>query len=137
MIQTLIGVILGGSFLAFVQFLIQRADSKTDQYEAIVKAIAEIKKEISDLANDIGKMDEKLDMRATVEARIRILKFSDELTEGRLHSKDSFDQCMSDISQYRKYCDVHPEFKNDQTVATVNHITKCYAERLEKHDFLR
>ena len=136
MIQTLIGVLLGGSFLAFVQFLIQRADSRTDSYEAIVKAIAEIKKEISDLANDLGKMDEKMDMRATVEARIRILKFADELTEGRMHSKDSFDQCMSDISTYRRYCDEHPKFKNDQTAATVDYISKCYTERLAKHDFL-
>lgn len=136
MIQTLIGVIFGGSFLAFVQFLIQRADSKTDKYEAIVKAIAEIKKEISDLANDIGKMDEKLDMRATVEARIRILKFSDELTEGRLHSKDSFDQCMSDIDTYESYTNTHPDFKNNQTINTVKHINAVYQERLSAHDFL-
>lgn len=137
MFQTLIGAILGGSFLAFVQFLIQRADSKTDQYEALIKSFAALKSEIEDIKTAIKSLDEKGDMRATVEARIRILKFADELNEGRLHSKDSFDQCMSDISLYKKYCEAHPLFKNDQTVATVNFITKCYTERLEKHDFLR
>ena len=137
MFQTVLGIILGGSVLAFVQFLIQRSDGKTAQYEALVKSVAELKQQISNLHEELKLFDEKMDMRATVEARIRILNFSDELMDKRLHSKDSFDQCMSDITQYKAYCEAHPEFKNDQTVATVNYITKCYAERLEKNDFLR
>lgn len=58
------------------------------------------------------------------------------MVEGRRHSKDSFDQALSDIDYYEKYCSANPLFPNNKTVATIEHIKNSYAERLEKHDFL-
>lgn len=121
--------ILGGSFLGFLQFLISRKDSRNDRFDAIVKELAEVKAEIH-------AIDEKGDMRDALESRVRILHFNDELLEGRKHSKDSFDQAMSDITIYETYCDTHPKFKNNQTVMTIANINRNYSERLEKHDFL-
>lgn len=121
--------ILGGSFLGFLQFLISRKDSKNDRFDAIVKELSELKAEIRSI-------DEKGDMRDAVESRVRILHFNDELLEGRKHSKDSFDQAMSDITIYETYCGTHPKFKNNQTVMTIANINRNYSERLEKHDFL-
>lgn len=129
MVTTLISFILGGSFLGFVQFLISRRDSKNDRFDAIVKELAELRAEIRSI-------DEKGDQRDAVEARVRILKFNDDLLEGRRHSKDSYDQAMSDITRYEQYCNEHPNFKNHQTVLTIANINNSYAERLEKHDFL-
>lgn len=129
MVTTLISFILGGSFLGFVQFLISRRDSKNDRFDAIVKELAELRAEIRSI-------DEKGDQRDAVEARVRILKFNDDLLEGRKHSKDSYDQAMSDITRYEQYCNDHPNFKNHQTVLTIANINNSYAERLEKHDFL-
>jgi hypothetical protein len=42
---------------------------------------------------------------------------------------------MSDIDYYENYCQAHPKFKNNQTVATVEHIKHGYSERLEKRDW--
>ncbi|MBE5996994.1 MAG: hypothetical protein E7240_06540 [Lachnospiraceae bacterium] len=127
--QTFIGILLGGSFLAFLEFLIQRYDKKHDRF-------AEIKKSIEELRKDIGRIDAKGDRREAENRRVRILRFEDELQEERRHSKDSFDQVMNDITEYNQYCAKHPEFKNEQTVATASHITSVYHERLERHDFL-
>lgn len=126
--QTFIGIIFGGAFLAFLQFLITRHDNRVDKLAEIKKAIAEIK-------SDIKRLEDKGDRREAISVRIRILKFEDELQEGRRHSKDSFDQVLSDVTTYELYCSNHPEFKNNQTVATVDHIKKVYHERLEKRDF--
>ena len=126
--ETFIGVLLGGGILAFIEFLIKRHDSKHDRFNEVLKAIDGLK-------TDIHNIKTENDERYTVQARIRILRFEDELQEGRLHSKDSFDQVMSDISLYNKYCDGHPYFKNDQTVMTVRHIQDVYTERLKKHDW--
>lgn len=126
--QTFIGIILGGSFLAFLEFLIQRHDKKHDKLE-------EIKKTIESLRKDIANIDEKSDRREAETRRVRILDFEDELQEGRYHSKDSFDQVMNDVTEYNRYCEKHPEFKNEQTVATVEHIIEVYHDRLKKHDF--
>lgn len=92
-IISLISAMIGGSFLAFVQFLISRHDNKKDRYNDIIK-------ELSSLRNEIRLIDEKGDRREAVSSRLRILRFADELQEGRRHSKDSFDQTLADITNY-------------------------------------
>lgn len=126
--ETFIGILLGGSFLAFLQFLIARHDSKHDKFKEIMQAI-------SDLEKKVDLLDAKGEMREAVNKRVRILRFEDELQEDRRHSKDSFAQVMSDITEYESYTERNPSFKNRQTEATIAHISKVYNERLEKHDW--
>ena len=129
MINTIIGGLLGGGFIGLVEFLIRRRDERADKSDEVLKRLDQIEKRIDDIA-------EKADEREAVNSRLRILRFMDELREGRLHSKDSFDQCMTDITDYEHYCHTHPDFKNNQTVLTIEHIRHNYAERLERNDFL-
>lgn len=127
--ETFIGIVLGGSFLAFLEFLIRRHDEKHDRIAAVMKLIG-------DLERKVDRLDQKGDEREAVNCRVRILRFADEMLDDRRHSKDSFDQVLTDITTYDKYCDAHPDFRNNQTAATVDYIKRNYAERLEKHDFL-
>ena len=125
---TILGVVLGGGILAFIQFLITRHDSKHDKLGGIMDAI-------KDLSNKVDALEAKGDERFAISSRVRILRFEDELQEGRKHSKDSWDQAMADIDYYETYCDQNPTFRNNQTIATVEHIQHGYRERLEKRDF--
>lgn len=134
--QTLLGGLLGGGLIGFIEFMIRRHDEKENNSIEILYAIDKLDKKIENLNKKIDDVERKGDERSTVEARVRILKFSDELMEERRHSKDSWDQCLSDITTYEDYCKAHEEFKNNQTAATVAFIKKGYSERLEKHDFL-
>lgn len=127
-LQTLFGGLLGGGLIGLIEFLIRRSDEKKDKNSAVLSAIEVLSKSIEEIKDQIEENE-------TVTKRVRILKFEDELQEGRRHSKDSWDQVMSDITGYEKYCVLHPGFKNDQTAVTVNHIRSGYATRLEKHDF--
>ena len=52
------------------------------------------------------------------------------------HSKDYYDQILSDIDTYEKYCEKNPDFKNNMTVFAVENIKKCYKNCLTKHKFL-
>lgn len=117
-----------GGFFTLLQFLIQRYDSKKGE-------MASIRKELAEIRSDIKRLDDKGDRREAENKRVRILRFEDELQRDIRHSKDSFDQVMGDITDYNQYCDAHPDFRNNQTLATVAHITKVYNERLEKHNF--
>lgn len=138
---SIIGVLLGGGILAFIQFLITRHDSRHDRLKGVTDSIqslsGDMKERFDVLDQKIDRVDTKGDERFAVSARVRILRFEDELQENRKHSKDSWDQVMSDIDYYEEYCapGVHPEFKNNQTVATIEHIQHGYRERLEKRDF--
>lgn len=123
------GLLLGGGFLGFLEFILKRYDSKNDQYTVIVKELACIRK-------DLQELSDRGDKREAVNNRVRILRFADELIEGKHHSKDSFDQVFSDITNYNQYCEEHPEFRNNQTVATVEHIEKIYKKCMEERSFL-
>ena len=139
-ILTVVGGLLGGGLIAFIQFLITRHDNKHDKFAGITEAINKLSEKaevrFNALDEKIDTVEAKADKNNAISCRVRILRFMDELLEGRNHSKDSFDQAMSDIDVYEQYCADHPEFKNNQTVATIEHIKRNYAERLEKHDFL-
>ena len=132
-IETVVAFVLGGGFLSFVQWLIQRHDTRHDEIKDLKEYVVQMEKRLSE---KIGSIESKADERNAINSRVRILRFSDEVQRGVKHSKDSFDQCMTDIDDYEEYCDAHPDFKNNQTVTTVRYLKKMYAERLEKHDFL-
>ena len=97
----------------------------------------ELMKEIKAVRQDIAALSERVDENEAIASRIRLLKFADELFMDANHSKDSFDQCLSDITNYRNYCNSHPSFKNDQTEETCEYILEIYHERMKKKDFAR
>ncbi len=107
----------------------QRRADKESRNDEILKEIKEIKAEIESIKSTIAENEAKT-------RRIRILRFADEVFTGRRHTKDSFDQTMGDITDYEFYCKEHPEFKNNQTAATIEYLNRVYNERLEKKDFL-
>lgn len=128
-IETLVIALIGGGIVGFIQFLIQRHDNKNSKMESIIKSIEELRK--------INKeQDEKNDKRHAVSMRVRILRFRDEMLAGEDHTHDSFRQVLTDIDGYEKYCSDHPEFKNNQTEMTIEHIKHNYQIRLEDNDFL-
>ena len=89
------------------------------------------------LSVEIKEVARSVDETRAIAARVRILRFGDELQEGRMHSKDTFDQTLLDIDNYERYCKEHAEFKNHVTEATSAFIQEQYQERLRKHDFSR
>ena len=141
-----ISILLGGGMgvLGFAQFLISRHDAKKAQnsefnkrFDQIDKRFDDVNKRFDTVDQKIQRVEDKGDERAAVTARVRILSFSDELVDNnKKPSKDSYDQCMSDITTYNHYCRSHPEFKNNQTISTVTFLTADYEKRLATHDFL-
>lgn len=113
----------GGSLTMFVQFLINRHDSKKGE-------LGKIKEEIRQLREDMQE-----DQATT--ARVRILGFSDEMLHGVMHSKESFDQVLQDIDKYTKYCNTHPLYENARASAAIAHIRDAYKRCLIEDSFLK
>lgn len=127
--MTFLSILGGGAFLTFLQFLIKRRDENNGQIKQIVQAIQDIKEEIN-----IIRQDESED-RAN-NARVRILRFSDECRHGVPHSKEHFDQLNLDIDKYRLYCTTHPEYQNNRSVQAIANIERIYQDCLTENKFL-
>ena len=130
---SVLAALLGGSFgaalVALVQFFVNRHDKKQDKSAAVGAEVAELRK-------DVGKLADRFEEAQATNARIRILRFSDEVRHGERHSKESFDQVNLDIDTYHRYCDEHPDYKNNRAVMAIANIERIYRVRLEKNDFL-
>ena len=103
----------------------------------IIQAQKETSDRIDALDEKIVNTDKKLDKNVAISARVRILRFGDELQEEKKPSKGRFDQALADINEYEEYCVKHSDFKNGITEPTSGFIKEQYQERLRKHDFSR
>lgn len=113
---TFIGKLITKDFAETQQRMIERMDALSDKVEDVARSVDETR---------------------AIAARVRILRFGDDLLEGKTHSKDTFDQTLLDIDNYERYCKAHSDFKNHVTESTSAFIQEQYRERLRKHDFSR
>ena len=87
---------------------------------------------IKTLSDKVDALDKEVKENQATQIRVRILRFEDEIQEGHHHSKDSWDQCMDDISRYERYTEKHPDFINNITAASIHHIKNKYGDLLEQ-----
>ena len=99
------------------------------------RSLREIDKRItalSDKVTSVAKANEENNIRT---ARVRILRFGDELLNDVSHSKDSFDQAMMDVDLYTRYCHTHPDFQNGIAGSMAEYIREQYNANLRNHGF--
>lgn len=123
---TILGFILGGGFLTFIQYLITRHDQKHDQSNAILERL-------NALDTKVGKIEASLDERDAILARTHILRFKDELYNGIHHSQEYFEQTLDDIETYNQFCSGHPRFANGRTKAAAVYIQSEHDRLFKEH----
>lgn len=130
LIFTIVAAVLGSSALfAFLQFLIQRRDSRESKSESIIHKIDAI-------SVDVHNLSDKIDKNQATQARIRILQAGDDMRRNVLHSIEYFRQLNDDITLYEKYCEGHPDYKNNQAINTIQYINSVYQKCLKEDSFL-
>lgn len=68
--------------------------------------------------------------------RYRILRFYDEMCDKRKHSESHFEDILDDIDEYERYCEAHPQFKNNRGKAAMDYITSTYPKIKSNGGFL-
>lgn len=111
---TSIGKILTKEFSESQKALVDRVDVLSDKIEAVAESVAETR---------------------AIAARVRILRFADEIIGKQAHSRESYVQIFTDIDTYDRYCRSHLDFKNHNTVSAQKLINDAYDERSRKNDF--
>jgi hypothetical protein len=102
--------------------------------------IIQVRDRMDELEKKIDNMkiseDEKFQLKEALAARRRILRFNDELLQKVRHSKEMFDDILTDINDYDKYCRTHPDFVNQKAVFAEENVGKAYKKCMEDNDFL-
>ena len=135
-ITVVLGIIFGGSFLAFLQFLIARHDSKKEKKDEILQEVKCVRKDVADLKIDtearFDKMDRKIDDTAAVQSRVRVLRFFDEAQNGVIFSKDAWAQALEDVSDYETHCEKYENFPNSKAEPAMKNLKVIYDDLLAK-----
>lgn len=137
----------GGVLLVFMT-VIEISPIKVDPWSAIAKAIGRaINKDVLDKLDAMEKtqaetrkiLDSHIktdDARNADMHRARILQFNNELLRDIPHTREDFIEIMAEIDFYEKFCEAHPDYKNNRATHAVANISRVYDDRLIKHDFL-
>lgn len=139
---TIICAVLGCT--AFWQLIDHIVEARRKKKFDIDQAVQDIQKDLVTLQNNqdnmkvqISELSESVAEDQAITARVRILSFADDMMSSREHSKDAFDQVLTDIDRYNRYCADHPHFKNNQTAMSVEMILDQYKECERKGTFLQ
>ena len=138
-----IGPQLGGfiksalAWIAALSVVIEFTPIKVNPISSILRWIG--KRTNKELMEKVKILEDKIDdleEAYIVNCRVRILTFADEIRRCVRHSKETFDQVLSDIDIYERYCEENPEFMNHKTVAAKEKILEVYSKCLDSNDFL-
>lgn len=125
------GIIMacGGALIAaFVSIITLLLNRKWQKEDRTADRITELSGKIDNVASELKAHIDANEMETVQSARVRILRFADECRREEQHSKEYFDSVLDDIDLYEQYCDSHPKFKNNKTVASTKFIKDLYQE---------
>lgn len=120
----IVGAVFASSGLwGLLQYLISRKDNTAEKLDRLTALVQEV--------------SDRVDTSNATNARTRILRFDDELINGIHHSKEYFQQTLEEIDLYERYCEKHPEFKNNACVLAIEHIRRVYSHLQDSNGFIR
>lgn len=91
---------------------------------------------VNKLSTEMDEIKEDISKGKAANQRTKIIRFGSEIRLREKHTKDYFDEIMNDITEYERYCDAHPDFKNNITAASSEIIKETYKRCLEENSFL-
>ncbi len=134
-----LGQIIGriAGVIAVLSIFIEITPVKINPISALLRWVGkQINKELIDKVNTLETKVGALEKSDVIDCRVRILTFADEIRRGVRHSEETFDQVLSDIDTYERYCTEHPDFMNNKTVAAKAKILDVYSGCMDNNDFL-
>lgn len=131
----------GGGLVILLMTIVQITPIKINPWSFLSKKIGraingEVIDKVDRLSKDVSDLRDECGEREATLSRTHILRFGDEILHGVPHSKEHYDQILTDISAYERYCDDHPQYRNNVAVGTIKHIQKMYQKHLEEDSFL-
>lgn len=134
-LTVLLGVI--GNIAVALIAIIPTIISNRKKTEKSIKDMTEATdKRVDKLQSSFDQHVDDYEAAKAASQRYRILRFYDEVCEGRKHSESHFEDILDDIDDYDTYCDTHPKFKNNRGHVAMQYIRDTYAKVKANGGFL-
>lgn len=138
-----LGVNLGDVALVFIVVctLIQIAPIKIDPWSSILKWLGramngEVIERVKEIERRLDKKEKRDDERDALSARRRIIVFNDEIVRMISHTPEHWNSILEDTTDYEKFCDANPGFKNDRASQSIINIRTTYSELQKEHKLI-
>lgn len=112
---------------------LQAAMDQAGKYPAEIKKLSE---KIDDIGDRLQEMRQETGTERATNRRYRILRFNDEILHDEKHTKEHFDQILEDVTEYKKYCTDHPDYKNSRAEMAIKNIERVYEKCAREGTFL-
>jgi len=114
---------------------IQISPLKINPWSALGSAVGRVIG-VADIRDSLNRHIKQDDERFIKQCRLRILRFNDEILQGKLHTKEHFDEILDDITEYERYCELHPGYKNSKAGMAISNVEAVYQKCLAEKGFL-
>lgn len=134
-LTVLLGVI-GNIAVATIAIIPTIISSRKKTQESIKAGNDETKKQFDSMKSDLDSHVKDYEATKASSQRYRILRFYDEICEGRKHSESHFEDILDDIDAYEAYCAAHSEYHNNRGHVAMQYIRDTYARVKANGGFL-
>lgn len=122
----------------------QGVDNLSKRMDVMEKKLDDSTQEVSKLSGRMDELEKKMDESTkksewgnAKQTRIRILRFYDEICEGKQHSENHYEEVLDDIDSYEKFCDAHKDYHNNKGQIAMKNIRISYEKHKTANDFLK
>ena len=95
-------------------------------HKKILDKIDTIDQRITKLESDHDYDEAKHEEEMAELSRLRIIEFGDGISHGHLYSEERFNMIIDDIDSYERYCESHPNFKNNKAGTNIAIVKNTY-----------
>ena len=108
---------------------------KQEMIGDVSKKVDAISEKVDATSKKVDALEDRMEEDKASQARNHILRFADELYDGKHHSQEYFLQMLDDVKTYESYCETHPKFPNGRTVNACEKIRSTYDSLWQNHKF--
>lgn len=90
---------------------------------------------VNELLEEFNKLNYKVDCNKADTCRMMILDFNGEIKRGIHHDEEQFNEVISLIDKYERFCRNNPDYPNNKAVLAIENIKNVYKRAYSKNDF--
>ena len=83
---------------------------------------------VTTVSNKLDAHIKESDWANAKQIRVRILRFYDEVCDGKKHSENLWEDVLDDIDSYESFCQSHPDFHNSKGKLAMEFLKDTFAK---------